>query len=280
MTGRLHTLASGQKVHVGGRRRPIVTRASHPHLFLPLHRYAAKAALPAVPDYDYTTNNTAALADILGNDVLGDCTSAGAGHIIDAMTGVAGAPVAITRDQAIAFYSKSTGYDPSNPSSDQGGDEVTVCTTWQQQGYLADGSHKIVGWATIEDFDPAFVKWAGFFFPLYFGIELSDSWMDAPVWDVGQPADPNDGHCVVSCAGNAQGLPIITWGQKRLITYAAIAERCADSAGGNLFAILTQDGLNAATKLTPGGVDWPTLAADLASMGAPPSPISYPSVGP
>lgn len=277
--GRLHTLANGKVVHVGGRSRPTKTRATHPHLFKSLMGYV-KCDVPDVPDFDYTTTNDAALADILGNDSLGDCTSAGAAHIIDAMTGMAGSPVAITRDQAIAFYSKSTGYDPGNPNSDQGGDEVTVCQTWKDQGYLADGSHKILGWATIEDFDPKFVKWVGSLFPLYFGIELADSWMNAPVWDVGNPPDPNDGHCVVGLGGNAQGIVVDTWGQKRLITYAAIAQFCADSAGGNLFAILTEDGLNAATNLTPGGVDWATLQADLANLGGTTNSPDFPSVGP
>ena len=277
--GRLHTLPSGQVVHVGGRTRPTKTRTTHPHMFLALHRYCT-GPVPEVADFDYTTANAAALADILGNDSLGDCTSAGAAHIIDAMTGMAGSPVAITRDQAIAFYSKSTGYDPSNPSSDQGGDEVTVCQTWKDQGYLADGSHKILGWVALEDFDPKFVKWVASLFPLYFGLELADSWMNAPVWDVGDPPDPNNGHCVVGLAGNAQGIGIDTWGQRRIITYPAIAQFCADSAGGNLFAILTQDGLNAATGLTPGGVAWDQLAADLANLGAPPDPASFPTVGP
>ena len=280
--GRLHTLPSGQVVHVGGRRRPVITRATHPHMFLALHRYCT-GPVPNVADYDYTTANQAALADILGNDSLGYCTSAGAAHIIDAMTGLAAAPgslpTVITRDQAVAFYSKSTGYDPSNPASDQGGDEVTVCQTWKDQGYLADGSHKNVGWVALEDFDPRFIKWVGSLFPLYFGVELSDAWLSgsSTVWDVGQPADPNNGHCVVGLGGNAQGIIINTWGQKRLMTYAAIAQFCADSAGGNLFAILTQDALDAATCLTVGGVAWDQLQADLVNLGAAPPDGEYPT---
>jgi len=277
---RIHTLPSGQQIHVGGRKRPTKTRATHPHLYRSIRSYVV-GELPPAPDYDWTTGAPDALSDVLANDRLGDCTSAGAGHIVDAMTGVAGDPVRITEAQAIAFYSATTGYDPADPSTDQGGDEITVCQTWQQAGYLSDGSHAIAGWATIEDFDPTFVQRVGHLFPLYFGIELSDSWMSAPVWDVGEPPDPNNGHCVVGLGAiAAQGIVIDTWGQRRIITWAAIAERCADEAGGNLFAILTQDGISRASGLCPAGIDWATLQADLVAIGGPQSPDSYPSVDP
>jgi hypothetical protein len=278
---RIITNAHGLKLHVGGRHRPVATRHTHPHLFKSLRGYVKGAQLPVAPDsFDYTAIAKTALSDILGNDTLGDCTAAGAAHIIDSVTAGAGDAAVMTRDQAVAFYSLSTGYDPNNPASDQGGDEVTVCTTWQQKGYDGQGAHAIAGWACVDDFDPAFVKSCAWLFPLYFGIELADGWTqisgDGFTWDVGAPPDPNDGHCVVGLGGNDQGVLIDTWGFIGTMTYAAIAQFCAESAGGNLFAILTPEIINAAQGKAPNGFDYASLQADLGLLGPPSTPPSSP----
>ena len=265
-----HTVVtpSGLHLHVGGRHRPSENRRTHPHLFKSLRAYGA---LPPAPDFDNTASSLAAQQDILGNDELGDCTAAGGGHIIDSVTAGAGVPSVITPAQAIAFYSLSTGYVPGQPATDQGGDEVQVCTTWRDKGYDGAGAHAITGWACVDDFDPAFVKSVAWLFPLYFGIELATPWTQITgpgyVWDVGAPPNPQDGHCVVGLGGNSQGILINSWGYIGTMTYAAIAQFCADSAGGNLFAILTQESINAATQLAPSGFDWATLQADLALAG-------------
>ena len=286
MSGRVHVNAHGLRIHVGGRKRPTQMRASHPHLF----RGLRAIQLPPAPDFDNTQSAKVALADILGNDTLGDCTAAGAGHIIDSATAGAGAPVAITHDQCVSFYSLSTGYNPADPSTDQGGDEVTVCQTWQAKGYDGQGGHAIAGWAALSDDElanPAFVKSVAWLFPLYFGIELADQWTqisgDGFTWDVGNPPDPNDGHCVVGLGGNSTGILIDTWGFIGTMTYAAIAQFCASGAGGNLFAILTPESINRAKSLAPNGFDYDQLLADMQQLGgnAPaPSPPGPPPPAP
>lgn len=285
MSGRHFVNQHGIHVHVGGRKRPKETRETHPHLF----RALRAISLPTAPDFDNTALAKTALSDILGNDTLGDCTAAGAGHIVDSATADAEAPAVITRDQCIAFFSQSTGYNPADPSTDQGGDEITVCTSWQQKGYDGKGAHAIAGWAALTDeqlADAAFVKSVAWLFPLYFGIELADGWTqisgDGFVWDVGAPPDPNDGHCVVGLGGNSKGILIDSWGYVGTITYAAIAQFCASKAGGNLFAILTPELIDKAKNLAPSGFDYDQLLADLQDMGgnapaAPPAPPVVPT---
>jgi hypothetical protein len=272
----------GLTFRVGDRHRPKQTRASHPHLFRSLGKYGA---LPTAPEaFDYTTAATVALSMILANGPdptapaqvaasgLGDCTSAGAAHIIDAATADAGSPAVITADQAVAFYSLSTGYQLGNENTDQGGDEVTVCQAWQQKGYLPDGSHKIAGWGALSDAEVAdqnFVRNVAWLFPLYFGIELADDWLQISgngfVWDVagGEKPNPSNGHCVVGLGANAQGIIIDSWGFIGTLTWAAIAQFCTEAAGGNVFAILTPDLINKATQKAPEGFDFVTLTADL-----------------
>ena len=59
---------------------------------------------------------------MLGNDAVGDCTIAGHYHLRMNMQAVAnaGTPLVVTTEQALADYSAATGYNPADPSTDQG----------------------------------------------------------------------------------------------------------------------------------------------------------------
>ena len=288
---RIHTTSSGHKFHVGGRHRPIATPQSHPHLFQSVRKYMGQA-LPAAPSsFNYFSQSSSAQSDILGNNSLGDCTAAGACHLVESVTAMAGAPVILQTSDAIKFYSLSTGYVPGNPSTDQGGDEVTVCTTWAQKGIDGSGTHAIVGWLIVDPTDAVLVKSCMYVFEtLYFGLELDSSWPSSVsgngfVWSGGTP-DPNDGHCVVGGGADTNGITINSWGFIGSITYPTIARYCSDSAGGNLFAILTQETLIRAQAKTPNGFDWTTMLADFQAMNGtapsttptlPPPPTPTPS---
>ncbi len=272
----MHRVVSGprgRQLHVGGRKRPIVTRDSHPHLFKSVRRYMP-GPLPTPPDaFDYFAASRAAQADILGNDQLGDCTAAGACHLVEAFTAAAGTPITLTRTDAVLFYGLSTGYTPSDPSTDQGGDEVTVCTTWRDKGLDGQGAHKIAGWLSVDPSDATLVKTCCWLFEgLYFGIELDSTWTqiagDGFVWSGGSP-NPEDGHCVVGAGADSSGIRINTWGFLGTITYGAIAQFCAESAGGNLFAILSPEIVSRAQAKAPNGLDWGSLASDFAGLGGP-----------
>jgi hypothetical protein len=254
-----------------GRNRPVETAETHPQLFRSVRRYmAGKSALPVAPAKFAYGPEASGLQDILGNDSLGDCTSAGRSHIIDAITASAEDPVSVTLAQTIQFYSASTGYVVGNPASDQGGDEITVLTTWRDQGAALDG-HTIAGWVSIDPSDAALVKSAMYLFEnLYFGLELDPSFEQIDgngfTWGTGTP-DPSKGHCVVGVGADENGIQIDTWGLIGTITYAAIAQFCAASAGGNLFAVLTPEIVSRASGKTPGGFDWAGLLQDFAGLG-------------
>ena len=52
-----------------------------------------------------------------------------------------------------------------------------------------------------------------------------------------------------------------------LLTDAAIAKYCDQSAGGDLYTVVSQDSLNQSTGKAPNGFDWSQLVADFDSMG-------------
>jgi hypothetical protein len=273
---------SGQSICFGRTRPAPHLRTGHKMM----SRYMG--ALPTAPtSFDWSTMCATAEANILGNDTLGDCTSAGAGHLIDIFTAGGGSPVAITPAQAIAFYSQSTGYVPGNPATDQGGDEVTVLTSWKQKGYDGKGGHAIAGFIQVDPTNQAELLAACYYFGgLYFGLELPDSYItpfpssNGFVWGPGTP-DPNNGHCIVGVGANAQGILINTWGMIGTLTYPAIAQLCADAAGGMVFAVVDSEWVNKQKNASPSGLNWAQIVADFDGIGGTvPAPAPSPAPGP
>lgn len=252
-----------------GRKRPV---ARCPRLKLKNYLMRGMPAPPA--SCDYTPSALSALSNIYDNDTLGDCVIAGMAHIVGVLTGNAGpSPFIYSNDQIIALYSAIGGYVPGDPATDQGCDEQTALNYWENNGAPA-GSHKIAGWLAVDASDPTEYRTALWLFEnLYFGIELPDQWVNPMpsasgfVWDLAGPADPKNGHCVAGVAYNAEGVTIDTWGMTGLITDGAIAHYAVQASGGELYTVVSQDGLTQATQTAPNGFDWSQLVADFDSMG-------------
>ena len=214
------------------------------------------------------------MTNVYGNDRLGDCTAAGAGHIIGAWRGNArnGDP-APTVEQVIAFYSKTTGYDPSKPSTDQGGDEVTVLNDWRDKGFFADGSGKILGWANVDGANVQRVKQAIWLFEnVYFGVELPDAWIspfpqaNGFTWDVAGDANPVHGHCFAGLGYNDNGVIVNSWGMMGTVTWAAVAKYATTPGQGELHVAFSEDEIERASARAPNGFDVAALTADLKVM--------------
>jgi hypothetical protein len=253
-----------------GRKRPV---ARCPRLSL---RNYLMRSLPAPPaTCDYTKSAAPALAQVYDNDTLGDCVIAGLAHVVGVLTGNAGTkPFIYSNSEIIALYSAIGGYVPGNPSTDQGCDEQTALNYWENNGAPAGSSHKIAGWLSVNAADPSEYRTALWLFEnLYFGFELPDAWVSpmpsSPgfVWDAAGPPNPDNGHCVAGVGYTSKGVTISTWGMTGLITDAAIGKYGARAAHGEVYAVVSQDGINLATQKAPAGFDWSQLIADFDSMG-------------
>ena len=105
---------TGQQFKLG-RRQPV---ARGPRLAL---RNYLTRNLPTPPEaYDYSASAKACLSQIYKNDILGDCTAAGAFHIAGTMLANADQPVPFTDDDVVAFYSAVSGYVPGDETTDNG----------------------------------------------------------------------------------------------------------------------------------------------------------------
>jgi hypothetical protein len=254
-----------------GRLRPSPT-----HMRMQLGLYMA-ADLPVPPTVEiWASAAEVCLSQMYKNDVLGDCTAAGAGHILGVWRGNAGNGDQIPTDtDVVAFYSKTTGYVPGNESTDQGGDEIVVLNKWRDEGFFADTSGKILGWGNVNGANALEVKQALYLFEnVYFGVELPDAWINPGpqgsgfVWDVAGPSNPQNGHCFVGVGYNAVGVQVCSWGMVGTITWAAIAKYATTTCEGELHVALSSDVLNRAQEKAPNGFDAAQLTAYLKSFAA------------
>jgi hypothetical protein len=226
-------------------------------------RYVQRAALPeAPPSLDLA--DQVAEWPMYGNDTIGDCTCAAAGHMIEAWTGEAGGPVAVVEEQAVLDAYKAV-------TIGDGAVLLTVLNYWRKTGI---GGHTVGAFAKIPTFDQAVVKVAAFIFGgLYLGVQLPES-ARAQI-DANQPWDWNGnlvgdnepgcwggpghgGHAVNVVQYDAEGVTVVTWGRLQKMTWA-FWERYCDEA----YCLISQDYLTGG-RLTPGGFDIDTLKADLA----------------
>src|ERR1035441_3205045 len=72
--------------------------------------------------------------DVLGNDQYGDCAEAGAMHLIQVETANTGNPLHATLQQTLDLYSAVTGFDPNDPSTDQGTVLLSLLQYWKSTG--------------------------------------------------------------------------------------------------------------------------------------------------
>jgi hypothetical protein len=222
--------------------------------------------LPPVPASKDWTQRAQKPWGMMKNDTLGDCTCAAAGHIIQVWTANAGKDeVTVTDDQVVNAYERITGYDPSDPRTDQGAVEIDVLNYWRRSGI---GKHKISAYAALEPKNHIHVRAAvDLFGGAYIGLALPVSAQTQRVWSVppsgasgtGAPGSWG-GHAVVIEAYNAHSLTCITWGQKKTMTWGFWDTYCDEA-----YALLSPDWVNA-KKPSPENFDLAALEADLKSI--------------
>src|SRR5262249_31150131 len=154
---------------------------------------------------------------MMANDRLGDCTLAAVGHCIEQWTAVAmGHPIVMTDEEVIAAYSAIAGYDPADPSSDQGAVELDVLKYWRKHGMKTPSQNcdKLAAVAFGDDATQPRISTAacGSAYP---GLALPVAAQPQDVWDV--PASKADlkgdwapgswgGHAVPAMQYDPEGL--------------------------------------------------------------------------
>lgn len=215
---------------------------------------------------------------MLANDQLGDCTCAGAGHMVECWLANVGVQFTPTDAQTIAMYEAVGGYVPGNESTDNGANELDVLNYWRQTGFA---NHKIAAFAAVNPQNETEVKQAiNLFGGVYIGLAMPLAWQGSEVWDA--PASgllarlyraafgdsdwtPGSwgGHAVPVLSYDETEYTPITWGSAAYrITKAGFSTFCDEC-----YAIVTQDFI-AANGHDPQGFDVNALLADLKQVSA------------
>lgn len=230
---------------------------------LALSRYVDRAALPqAPPTFDETAAETS--WPMYGNDRIGDCTCAAAGHMIEAWTGAAtGTPVEVPEQAVLDAFDAVKIVDPQ--TGEEGAIVLDVLKYWRKTGV---GGHCIGAFARVSLTDRTLQRTTAWLFGgLYLGIELPVTAQQQETWDwtgsLTGPAAPGSwgGHAVDVVGYDDGGLTIVTWGALKRMTWSFF-DRYVDET----YALLSQDFLDRGEA--PNGFDLAALRADLALVTA------------
>jgi hypothetical protein len=234
---------------------------------LKLADYLDLEALPQRPTHvNYLTPVDA--WPMYGNDLLGDCTWAAVGHLIEAWTAALGLESKPTeRDIEEGYWltgdPPATSGQPNGPTDD-GRVETDVLSYWRRNGVPNEG-HKILAYAQVEHHHVREATWL--FGGTYIGAELPLTAQSQTVWDY-VPDAPEDqrapgswgGHAIPILAYNRGGFIVVTWGAPLRMTDAFRNEYVDE-----VYAIITNEWLNAQGE-TLAGFNLSQLQSDLAAV--------------
>jgi hypothetical protein len=243
---------------------------------LMLARYIDSAVvLPTVPAaVDHTTDVPS--WPMYGNDTLGDCTCASAGHLIQCWSAAHGHEV-VLGEAAVDRAYWETGIPPASHGvaggpTDTGRNELDVLNYWRHHGV---GRHKIAAYAAVDPANVAMVKAAIYLFGgVYTGIQLPLTAQNQPEWDVvgdgatGYSApDSWGGHAVPYLAYDQSTFTAITWGEPMKLTTAFHT-----AYTNEVYAIISPDWAPA-SGASPDGFNQAALVADLATVSSAPKAV-------
>lgn len=181
---------------------------------------------------------------MLGNNKVGDCTIAGAGHIVMLWNKLTGRPVQITTADALDDYRDCCGWQGTE-ATDNGGDMLSVAAYWQRTGFrdatiMPDGTprrHKIAAYVSIDPNNIAYLIAASYICDGGVGLGVALTEDSERQFDAGEPwsgkaaNDDNFHYVPLAYVGN-DGMPhVYTWGADFPVTREFIQDNCREAMG-------------------------------------------------
>lgn len=237
--------------------------APKPHSHTLMFSKYLTAELPEPAEKVYREYKTPPEAvQMFGNDTVGNCTCAGAANMLILATCHTGSVVIPTLSEVMEMYSAVSGYDPQTGANDNGAAMTDVLAYLKKTGL---SGHKILGWAAIDVTNLAHRKLGcQLFGGTYVGVNLpsaAQNQFPGP-WEVVANDTIEGGHCIIRPGYGSEGDDYVTWANWDVKASAAWSAVYVEEE----YVIITEDWINRATKLTPGGLDLATLQADLALL--------------
>lgn len=257
-----------EHVQVEGKRLGKEAKKEDPHgRTLQLAKYLDASVLAPAPPQAHWSVGVKPWGMAL-NDKIGDCVIAAQKHTVQCWTSAAGREVDLTDNDVLHTYEAITGYNPANPSSDQGTNILDAMNYWRRVGI---GGHKIGAFAEVNWQNQALVQDAIYYFigGLELGVQLPISaqrmgthWT-MPSNTRGSNAPGSwGGHGIVGVDYDRYGVTVVSWGQLIKVDW-----RFFFTYFDEAYVALSQDFIKAATGKTYLGFDLATLQADLSQLG-------------
>jgi hypothetical protein len=225
---------------------------------LKLAQYVDRTLLPP-PPASLDLSRPVAGWPMYANDRVGDCTTAAAGHMIEAWTAdVTGAAAELPESAVLDAFDHVKLVDPV--TGEEGAVELDVLNYWRKEGI---GGHPIGAFAAVSVRDRMLVRIGAYLFVgLYIGLQLPETAQDQDVWDwtgrLDGPAAPGSwgGHAVDVVGYDDTGLTVVTWGRLQELTWSFWEHYCDEA-----YCIISNDFLAGGTS--PEGFDLAALQDDL-----------------
>lgn len=206
---------------------------------------------------------------MLANDRVGDCVWAGAAHETMLWCAEAGSPVSFVDANVLTDYSNVTGYNPSDPSTDQGTD-MQMAASYRLKVGVGDAlgaRHKIDAYVALKPGNIAQVELAAYLFgAVGIGVQFPVSAFDQ--FDTGKPWSPTaagpieGGHYIPIVGRNSFGYFLCwTWGRLQAITPSWLYKYMDEGIG--YLSLERMRGPMGVLGVSPQGFDAATLQADL-----------------
>ncbi len=214
---------------------------------------------PTVPPKGWEFAVPASSLNILGNNSYGDCAEAGALHLIQAQQYNVGETLIPTEQDALNLYSAVTGFNPSDPSTDQGTVLTDLLTYWKTTGITIGRTvHKIAGYASLDITSVAQMRYAAFLFGgTYLGINCPQECEDdTSNWNFAPGLPIAGGHCIIQAGEGSAGGKMGSWGMWIPATWRFILGYADEG-----YVVWGQDFLDLHTGKSPTGLDLAGMAA-------------------
>ncbi len=201
---------------------------------MPRFRAGAVPVAPAVLDrsgFDFRPQ-------MFANDQLGSCTAAGIGNAILAVSALNGYQRNVPDAAGVEFYSRSTGYVPGDPSTDQGGVLADVLQWQATNGFTTPSEMLVADFANLDATNLNLLRdVAAAAGVCYLGVNLYAGDMNPPdeIWDTDyDKGELMGGHCIAGpwdWKGNkASSLArVITWGGLQPASWRWILDRTVEA---------------------------------------------------
>ena len=253
------------KIHKLGKNAPKIKAKT-----LQLHDFLNLSVLPTPPAaFDWSMVKGKSLVyGMDGNDDYGDCVFASSCHHIGTWTGNTSTEQIATEKDALAAYSIFTGFNPDDPSTDQGANMLDVATRWRNTPIFG---HMIKAFAAVDLKRLDLVAAAMFLFGgVWIGWSLPKAWQGADSWTMspggiltGDWAPGSwGGHATHTPACSPKLLGTKTWQEDMPVeipAFEAYAEEGYVLISTDTWECLTGD-------QCPAGVDGAALQAALAQV--------------